>query len=141
MESFYFIRRVDEKNGSLTKVVKDKTGHVEKMTEYTITNGVCSCPGFQYRHDCKHIKMLQEPTGRLFSEEEVRKQVQILISSFSKIFRHVFFPNNPFEYVGNLVSQVSLILSDPIVESSTVTKGAWVGLLNGTDLKVKLVVT
>jgi len=41
------------------KITEDKNVIVVKGSKgntYTITDGVCSCPGYTYRGDCKHVK-------------------------------------------------------------------------------------
>ena len=36
----------------------DKIREGSKGNTYTIKDGRCSCPGFVYRNDCKHVKEL-----------------------------------------------------------------------------------
>ena len=40
---------------NITHVIKSGDG----LRIYHITNGRCNCPGFKFRHNCKHIKELQ----------------------------------------------------------------------------------
>jgi predicted nucleic acid-binding Zn finger protein len=44
---------IDEPTASNVIIVKGSKGN-----EYRISAGKCSCPGFVYRNDCKHIKEL-----------------------------------------------------------------------------------
>ena len=44
---------IDEPTASNVIIVKGSKGN-----EYKIIDGQCSCPGFVYRNDCKHIKEL-----------------------------------------------------------------------------------
>lgn len=49
--TFELVREYEEKFDDDVIVIKGSNGNT-----YTIKNGKCSCPGFTFRGNCKHVK-------------------------------------------------------------------------------------
>jgi len=135
-EGFYVVGR----DGEDYVVTKVHEGVPE--AEYRIHNGMCSCSGFKYNHDCKHVEMLVGGLeSRAVELAEARKIVTGLVSSLSVLFERVEFPTEIYERDDTgRIWRITLLLKRAL--SPTLMKpGVWEGCLKDSHLKVKLVIS
>jgi len=141
LSSDNFVYLVHRKSAGCGKVVKaNHAGNdLLKVSEYDVSDNMCSCRGFVYRRDCKHIRLLKNPVaGESICLVEARKRMPRLIRMFQHAWHNVDLPNDVYDRVDGAVVCINLNLRNPVSPSDDLPKGLWETNIDGLAVKINI---
>jgi len=140
--SLYVISHESDGRVKVTKVSKDAADKVQVEAVHYVSSHICDCPGFGFRGECKHLKMVSEVVvGHPMTLHDARQEVAKLIGDFKDDFHYVGLPAEAYEKnEKGLVTCVTLIFRKAKQASDILKEGTWEGRLKVSGLKVRMVV-
>jgi len=141
-ESLYVVSHEPNGRVKITKVRKDDTDKVVVEAVHHVDGQICDCPGYGFRADCKHLKMVSDVVrGQPMTLHDARQEVAKLIGDFKDDFHYVGLPAEAYEKdEKGLVTCVTLIFRKAKEASEIFKEGTWEGRLKVSGLKVRMVV-
>ena len=88
---------VNEESDDQYKVEKVNDSHFvvtkDDGTKYDLekknSNWTCSCPGFKYRHTCRHLGLIKDMLPKRFERSVITEATKEILPSLRKIAKHV----------------------------------------------------
>ena len=132
-DTFYLVQKTED-GGRILKMHWDSTYELDAV--YEVHHGQCTCRGFAYRRDCKHLQLVGSPETPGISLAEARAKVTEMIHKLHRDFHSVTLPVEPYERNEKReVVKITLELSKPVCDSIVFLDGVWEGVIEGVTFR------